>query len=236
MASTTALISVRGEAETFVPPDFATLRGALRVARDTKADALRDASAELNGLTEELASLGGVPLTPDSRRTALTWAAYSAGTEPENDLDKETGRHGPTGRVVAWVSVSVTVRDFDLLDRLGRALASHEAFAMHQVGWEVDQDNPSWPGVRAAAIQDAIGKGHQYAQALGGSLDHLEHLADVGLLDGGGDGRPSRRSMRTPAGAFAAGGMGGETPSLDPVPQELIAIIDARFVASVAQL
>jgi hypothetical protein len=27
-----------------------------------------------------------------------------------------------------------------------------------------------------------------------------------------------------------------ETPSLDPVPQELMAIIDARFVANVAEL
>jgi hypothetical protein len=27
-----------------------------------------------------------------------------------------------------------------------------------------------------------------------------------------------------------------ETPSLDPVPQELIAIIDARFIAHIAEL
>jgi hypothetical protein len=27
-----------------------------------------------------------------------------------------------------------------------------------------------------------------------------------------------------------------ETPSLDPLPQELIAIIDARFIANVAEL
>jgi len=128
------------------------------------------------------------------------------------------------------------VRALDLIDRISDVLATHETFNVHLVGWEVDPDNPRWPGVRAAAIHDAIAKGRQYAEALGGSLDHLEHLADVGLLSGGDEPMASRHSRRTPKGAFAIGAEGYDSPSLDPVPQELIAIIDARFVAVVAEL
>ena len=233
VGSTTALVSVRGEARAIVAPDFAALSGVLKATRDTKAEALQVASAELKQLTDDLASLGGVPLTADTQATPLAWAAYSAGTELERDEDKQTGRYGPTGRVVALVSVSLTVRAFDLLDRLSDALASHEALHVHYVAWGVDSDNPSWPEVRAAAIQNAINKGRNYAETLGGSLDHLEHIADVGLLGDDG-GMPAQESRRVPLAASAGGGT--DSPSLDPVPQELIAIIEARFVATVTAL
>ena len=231
VGSTTALVSVRGEGRRTVAPDLAALSGVLAAARDTKVEALRSASAELKLLTDELASLGGVPLTADEPRTPLAWSAYSAGTELEQKEDKQTGRYGPTGRVIASVSVSVTVREFDLLDRLSDVLMTHEGFHVRYVAWDVDPDNPFWPGVRAAAIQDAINKGRHYAEALGGSLDHLEHIADVGLLDGA-EGGPVRRSPRA---RFAAAGE-PDTPSLDPVPQELVAMVDARFAATVAAL
>jgi hypothetical protein len=71
------------------------------------------------------------------------------------------------------------------------------------------------------------------ATALGGSLVRVEHIADIGLL-GGEDGS---RGYARAAGvnlSHHAGGM--ETPSLDPVPQELVAAIDARFVTTVVAL
>jgi hypothetical protein len=133
------------------------------------------------------------------------------------------------------VALHLVVRAFDLLDRLGGVLATHEAFSVHHVAWDVDPDNPTWPQVRAAAIRAAIDKGRDYAAALGGSLNRVEHIADVGLLGGEGItyGRASLALARSSA--ESAGGI-PETPSLDPVPQELIAIIDARFIANVAEL
>lgn len=123
----------------------------------------------------------------------------------------------------------IAVRAFELLDTLGAVLAAHEAASVHQVTWHVDWDNPAWPDVRAAAIQAAISKGRDYATALGASLREVQHIADAGLL--GGDGAPhlftAGSAMRRPA------GVGGEpdTPSLDPVPQELTAVIEARLTA-----
>jgi uncharacterized protein YggE len=231
MADTTTLISVRGEARLVVPPDFASLSGGLTTTQDTKAEALRVASAALERLTGDLEALGGRPQTPDTLRRRLVWAAYSSGTRQEYVHDEQTGRYGPTSRMKASVSVSLSVRAFELLDTLGEILAAHELFDLHHVEWGVDHDNPTWAEVRAAAIRNAITQGRQYAQALGGSLDHLEHLADAGLLDGG-EADPTRHSRQAPLSAVD----GADAPSLDPVPQELIAIIDARFVATVGAL
>jgi uncharacterized protein YggE len=73
----------------------------------------------------------------------------------------------------------------------------------------------------------AVGKARDYAAALGATVRHVEHIADAGLL--GGDTAPyhTTRSM-----AFRATSGGGDqpgTPALTPVPQELIATIEARF-------
>ena len=84
----------------------------------------------------------------------------------------------------------------------------------------------------AYAIQAAIHRGRDYAAALG-TLDHVEHIADAGLL--GGDSaayEPPHRTLR----AVSASADGPGTPALNPVPQELIATIDARFRTTAVSL
>ena len=223
------LLSVRGEARQTVPPDYAVLSATLAVTRDSKAQAVSASAAALHRVTAGLAALGGVALGPDTGRHPLTWSARSAGTHPEHRHNPATGRHEPTGQVTATVSIAITAHDLGLLDRLGANLAAHEDLSVHQVSWGVAWDNPAWPQVRAAAIQAAIGKGRDYAAALGGSLRTVEHVADMGLL-GSADEQPRFVTARR---AVNASGMAAESdaPSLDPVPQELIAIIDARLTA-----
>jgi uncharacterized protein YggE len=222
------LLSVRGEARRMVPPDCAVVTAGIACLRGPKAEAVRAAAAELDGLTADLAAQGGVALGAGTGRRPLTWSAQSATTHAERAHDDKTGRHQLTGRVTAAVAIVITVRAFGLLDALGAVLAAHEAVSVHHVDWQVDWDNPAWPDVRAAAIQAAIAKGHDYAAALGGSLRTVEQIADAGRLGGG---NPEYRfSAGRTAYAAAAGGE-SDAPSLDPVPQELVAIIEARFTA-----
>lgn len=231
--SNTPVLSVRGEARQTVTPDSVVLSGALTATAASKPDALRQAAAALDSLQSDLRSLEGVPLTPDTQRQPLTWSAYSAATHPEGDHDPKTGGYTLTGRVTAAVALNVAVRDFRLLDPLGALLAQHEGLAMHHASWNVDADNPAWPEVRAAAIHSAIRKGRDYAAALGGSLRQVLHIADAGLL--GGDGSspvPMSASARFATALSASAGPGQEGPSLDPVPQELSATIEARFTTT----
>jgi uncharacterized protein YggE len=222
------VISVRGEARRTVPPDSAVIAGAIAVSRQSKAEAVRSAAAALDALTADLAGLGGVALGVDTARRPLTWSAHSAATREEQAHDKRTGQYEPTGKITATVAVQVTVRALDMLDGLGSRLAGHGALAVHEVSWHVDWDNAAWLQVRADAIHAAIAKGRDYAAALGGQLRDVEHIADPGLLSADGQHWAGSRRMS----AFArSGGETADAPSLDPVPQELTALIEARFAA-----
>ena len=137
-----------------------------------------------------------MPLAAGSERHPLTWSAYSATTEIEYEHDPRTGYATPTGQVIATVSVSIIVRDFGVLDRLGDTLAGHDAFRVRYVAWHVDADNPSWPDVRAAAIRAAIAKARDYAAALGGELVRVEQsqMPDCSAATGDCIGKAAPRS------------------------------------------
>ena len=220
------LLSVRAEARDLVAPDYAVVDGLIEHTAGSKAEAVRSVAGSLDRLIAELAALGAVPFDQGAGRRPLTWLAHSWTTREELYHDKETMRMERSGQVTATVALRVTVRDLDALDGLSGVLAAAPDLNVHGVTWQVDWDNPAWPQVRAAAIGAAIGKARDYAAALGATVDHVEHIADAGLL--GGDSAPYHtvRSM-----AFSASGGGDQpgVPALTPVPQELIATIEARF-------
>ncbi len=220
------LLSVSAEARQLVAPDYAVLDGLIEHTERSKAEALRSVTASLDRLTADLAARGAVPFDEGAGRRPLTWLAHSSATREERYHDKETGRVEPSGQVTATVALRVTVRDLDTLDDLSGVLAAHPSLNVHGVMWHVDWDNPAWPQVRTAAIGAAIHKARDYAAALGATLRQVEHIADVGLL--GGDTAPYQPGRR----AAKSLGVGIEqpgTPALNPVPQELIATIEARF-------
>src|SRR5262249_5717775 len=130
-----------------VPPDCAVVTAGIECLRGSKAEAVRAAATELDGLTADLAAQGGVALDAGTGRRPLTWSAQSATTYADRVYDERTGRHELTGRVTATVAVVITVRAFDLLDALGTALAAHEPVSVHGVAWQVDWDNPAWQDV-----------------------------------------------------------------------------------------
>ena len=196
-------------------------------------EAVRLAASGVDRLTRDLAALGGVPFEESAQRRPLTWSAYSSATREEGYHDKDTGRWERTGQVTATVALRVTLRDLDTLEAVSGVLAAHQSLNVHAVTWHVDWDNPAWPQVRAGAIRAAIGKARDYSAALGGTVHHVEHVADAGLL--GGDAL-AYRPVRLAAKAFSAGAEGPGTPELNPVPQELIATIDARFRTTAASL
>jgi uncharacterized protein len=229
-----AVLSVRADARLEVPPDEATLAYAVRAVADDKAAALRALGGRLEAATEALRDLGGVVREAGDERRPLAWLVTSTHSEPERRWEQRAERWVDTGRITASATLVVAVRDFALIDEVGNALATLEHVHMRTVDWSVDHDNPGWAQVRAAAVDAALAKARHYAAALGGSVLALEHLADVGLL-GDGAARHSRHEV-----AFAAAapdsGDDQDGPSLDPVPQELHAAIEARLTASVPPL
>ena len=220
------LLSVRAEARQLVAPDYAVVDGLIEHTARSKVEAVRSVTGSLDRLTADLVALGAVPFDEGAGRRPLTWSAYSSATREELYHDKETMRMERSGLVIATVALRVTVRDLGRLDDLSGVLAAQPGLNVHGVMWHVDWDNPAWPQVRAAAINAAIGKARDYAAALGARLRQVEHIANAGLL--GGDTAPYHM-VRSLAYAASGGGDQPGTPALTPVPQELIATIEARF-------
>lgn len=230
-------MTVRGEATRRVAPDVAVLTGSIVCTEGSKAEAMAAAAGAQERLTGELSRLGAVPLTLHTEREALTWSAYSTSTQPETRYNTRTQRHEETGRVIATVRVTVAARDLGRLKELSSALAHHEAFHLHYVSWEVDEENPGWSAVRRDAIHAAVRRAHDYAGALGTSLVAVEQVADTGLLEDRPRSDMVAGSAPMALASRAAGPEdGGEAPSLDPVPQEVWAMVEARFRTSPATL
>jgi hypothetical protein len=218
------LLSVRAEARDLVAPDYAVVDGLIEHTAEAKAEAVRSAAGSLDRLVAELAALGAMPFDAGVSRRPLTWSAHSWTTREEIYHDQQTKQTERSGQLTATVALRVTVRDMYALDNLSGVLAAVPGLNVHGVTWQVDWDNPAWPQVRAAAIAAAIGKARDYAAALGATVQYVEHIADAGML--GNDSAP----FYARSASFAGGGHHGTgIPALTPVPQELIATIEARF-------
>lgn len=227
-------LSVRAEARRLVAPDYAVVEGMIEHTAASKAEAVQAVAVASDRLTTELAGLGGIPLDQVASQHPLTWSMYSSSTSSERHRDKATGRLEESSQVTAMLAVRVTVRDLDSLDAVSAVLAAQQSLNTHSVSWHVDWDNPAWSQVRADAIRAAIGKAGDYAAALGATVQHIEHVADAGLLGGEPADYSARRLPPTAKSmSVSAGPEGARTAALDPVPLDLIAVIDARVRAAI---
>ena len=232
-----AVLTVRGEATRRVAPDAGVLTGSIVCIESSAAAAMAAAAAAQGRLTDDLSGLGAVPLTLETETSPLTWSAFSMSTQVESKYDARTSRQEETGRVIATVRLRIAARDMSRLKELSSVVARHDALQVHRVNWGVDEENPGWSAVRRDAIHAAVRRAHDYAGALGASLVSVEQVADIGLLE---EGAPARSRGAAPM-AFASLAAPGredeaDAPSLDPVPQELSAVVEARFRTSAATL
>lgn len=211
------VIAVRGEAAVTVDPDVANIAIGMSVAADHTV-AAADVGHALERLTKDLGVLGGVARTVSSDREALTWSTTSIGSHPE--MDPQT--HRPTGRTISAVRLEVRVRDFALLGPFQALVAGHSAVAIDHLGWSVDRTNPAWRSLRTEAVNDAVDRARQYAEALGGRLVRVLEIGDQGM-----GSRGPRAAV-----AFAAAGRPMQPPTIDPTPQVLSASVEARFLAA----
>ena len=224
------ILSVRGEAYGTVAPDYVDLRCTLKAIAASKGEALAQLRQSQTTIIAELGRMGGTALAVDTERAPLTWSVGSLQTYEEHDYNKSGGA-GPTGRMNASAQLLVTVRELRRLGDVADALSRHEALDFGAVQWGVDRDNPAWRQVRSDAIAAALAKGADYAAALGGAVRKITHVADAGLLSPAGV-VPHFASRAAPLGGHTMEG----TPTLDPVPQELQAVIEAQLVADIPGL
>ena len=211
MAVEGPVVAVRGESFHEVPPELARFAVTVR-ARD------RDRSTVLARLTERAGAarvlIDGYGPAIERRETG----DLSVRPELKRSGERVTGYAGS-------VTSTVTVVDFTVLGELMLRLATLEQASVAGPWWQLRADSPVYRQARRAAVHAAIERAREYASALGSQVVALVELADSGM---------GPQPMMMTRAAFVGGGMpeADAVPDLelDPQPQQVHAVVEARFV------
>jgi uncharacterized protein YggE len=207
----TPTVAVRGEAVHEVEPELAQLTVTI-AARD------KDRELTLRRLAERAETLRGLL---DRYAPAIERRETS-----RVHVHPELKRSGERVRAYEGsVSTTVTFSDFSELGEVVLTLADQDQTTVYGPSWALRSDSPAYGAARRAAIDDALGRARQYADALGARLVRLVELTDSGLSGDRGS-QPVAFAMRAAA--------GGPQPQLelDPQRQTVYAAIEARFAIS----
>lgn len=212
-----AVVAVRGEVTREVPPELA--RFAVTVtARGKDRHGTLDRLAERNdavralidgyGPAIERRESGALLVRPEWKRSGERLAAYHAS-----------------------VTTTVTVVDFTVLGELMLRLADQEQVRIGGPWWSLRPASPEFGQARRAAIDEAIARARDYAEALGAEVTGLVELADHGMA------APQPMMLRSGGGGggFGAMDMAAESApqlDLDPQVQTVHAVVEARFTIS----
>ena len=217
-------ITVRGSFSAFRSPERATVHATISYEGPAMEPVYERVARDLEAVKATIAPLAD----PDGAVTS--WSAEQLRTWSNRPWNKD-GRQLP---LVHHVSVGVTVEfgDFTALSAwVGGHVASTEGFRVTNVEWTLTRAHREdlVLEVRNGAVQDAVTRAQQYADALGLGVIRPVAVADAGMLAGtssstGGPGGPQLRAMA---------GIGGAAPEVELMPQdiEVSVQVDARFVA-----
>ncbi|MEU3053224.1 SIMPL domain-containing protein [Streptomyces griseus] len=210
-------VTVRGEAHLEVDPEIARITVTL-TARNT------DRRTTLNDLTR--------------RNTTTLDLIKSHGDAVEKletgtlTIRPELTRHGRAERIRAYhgsLQLTATLNDFTTLGELVARLADQELTRVDGPWWALRPTSPHHAAARRQAVQEALQRAREYAEALDTRLDALLELSDTGTIGGA----TFATATYGGAGAFrsARAESATEAPPVDlePVRQNVDAQVEAAF-------
>lgn len=220
----TTEITVRGTATESAPPERGTVYATLGYDGPEMGPVYDGVAGDLESVRASILPLYGTDdgaVTSWSAERMRTWS-----NRPWNDEGKQLPlvHH-------ASVSVRVEFRDFSALSRwVGGHVADTEGFSVDHVAWALTtaSHDELLRTVRTTAVQDAVNRAQQYADALGLSTVRPVGMADAGMLGvARSDGRYDSDVM---AMAAPPGGRRQDV-ELEPADIRVSVQVDARFLA-----
>lgn len=214
---TTAVVTVRGEAELTCAPDLATISATVhRTGPD--ADRVRRELAETSTRIRAIVEEHQAALERHSTSGLHVGPVFSSSSSALGKRSQRiTGYRGS-------LSTELVVADFAALPALIAAVSALDGAAMVGPWWSLRPANPIYRQVRIAAIEAAKQRAADYAAAFDTTLGDLVEVSD---LDGA-IGAP--RMMRAAAfGMDSARGGGEPELDLEPAEQRVSAQVTVRF-------
>ncbi|MCX5383067.1 SIMPL domain-containing protein [Streptomyces sp. NBC_00083] len=212
-------LAVHGEAHLEVDPELAGITITI-ATRGT------DRRATLDDLTRRNAYVIDLIKTYGTAVDKLETGAFT--------LTPQLARHGRGERVRTYngsVRITTELTDFTALGELTTRLADLELTRVDGPWWSLRRDSPAYGDVRRRAVQQAVARAREYADALGTSLAALVELSDPGADNPTpGYGRPAGGGMAFRAAAPGAAPEPAPALDLEPQRQSVHARVNARFI------
>ncbi|CAM5578721.1 SIMPL domain-containing protein [Streptomyces badius] len=213
---TTPRVTVRGEAHLEADPEIARIAVTL-TARNTDRRTTLDDLNRRNTATLDL--IKGYGDTIERLETGTL------------TIRPELARHGRGERIRAYhgsIQLTATLNDFTVLGEIVARLADQELTRIDGPWWALRPTSPHHAAARRQAVQEALQRAREYAEALGTHIDALLELSDTGTLGGatfatatyGGGVLRSARAENAPETAPV---------DLEPVRQNVDAQVEAAF-------
>ncbi|MEU3345850.1 SIMPL domain-containing protein [Streptomyces sp. NPDC006700] len=217
-------IAVRGEAHLEVDPEIARIDITVTARGKGRRSTLDDLTRRNAHVLDLVKSYGEA--VENLETGALT-------------LTPEPARHGRGERVRTYhgaVRLTAALRDFTALGELTTRLADSELTRVDGPWWALRPGSPAHREARRQAVQDAVQRAREYAEALGTTLTALVELADTGA-EIAQPWAPAPGRMRSRQ-AYAGAAPEDEAAPLDlePERQHVHAHVDARFTMAPPRL
>jgi uncharacterized protein len=208
-------LTVRGEATVDVEPELVRIHISTTARGTNRRTTLEDLSNRNRHITDLLKTY------PDAVETVETGALVIT---PEL---RERGRGERVRAYLGHVRTSATLTDFAVLGELATRLADLDLTRVDGLAWSLRPDSPAHRTARRQAVEAAVRRAREYAEALGASLAALLELADdnTAAPTAGHD-----RHLTRIAYAAAAAPDGAPAPlDLEPQRQTVHAQVTAHF-------
>ncbi|WP_217224634.1 SIMPL domain-containing protein, partial [Streptomyces anulatus] len=210
-------VTVRGEAHLEVDPEIARITITL-TARGTDRRTTLDGLTHRNTTTLDLIKTYGDAIEKLETGT-LT-------------IRPELTRHGRAERIRAYhgsIQLTATLNDFTTLGELVTRLADHDLTRIDGPWWGLRPTSPHYAAARRQAVQGALQRAREYAEALDTRLGALLELSDTGVhssphMAPAGFSAQSRSYGGAPESAADAAPV-----DLEPVRQTVDAQVEASF-------
>lgn len=217
-------ITVRGSFKAFEPPQRGTVHATVAFEGPQMQPVYDRVARDLETLKSSIA-----PLHDPEQGPVTWWSAEQLRTWSRRPWNSDGKQLPPVHH--ASVGVEVKFADFAVLSRwVGEHIVNTTGFRISHIEWALTTQRRDELArqARTRAVQDAVTRAQQYADALGLGAVRPMAVADAGLLGTGA--RPEGVAAATYLRA-AGGAGGGQDVELRPEDVEVSAEVDARFVA-----
>ena len=160
-----------------IPANRAAFGATFQSIDRSAADASRKAADQIRALSQALAAYGVDVVRVE---TAITTRPIYDQYRDENGVLRDNVRADRIARYQADASVSVTVRDVSVLERVYATVIASEPTSTSRVGFDLEPENATKTWLQAEAVKDAARRAREAATNAGAALGAVRVIDPTG--------------------------------------------------------